>query len=207
MNYKLGRTKEFSGILLFDTVYTDSNKGLKASKEELMEAFGSVDVEEISKAIIERGEVLIKTEQKRSLMEEKKRRIISHISRNCIDVRTGAPIPPLRIERAMEEVDLRIDPFAHVEEQMAEILKKLMEVIPIRQQTTKIQIKIPSTYVGKAYGLLKESGEIVGEEWLRDGSCMMKVVIPSGIKTRFIDRLSSLTRGTAYPEIVEEKGA
>ncbi len=207
MNYKLGRTKDFGGILLFDVVYTDSKKGLKASKEELMEAFGNIDVEEISKAILGRGDFLIKTEQKRSLIDEKRRQIISHISRNCIDVRTGAPVPPLRIERAMEEVDLSIDPFIKVEDQMEEVLKKLIEVIPIRQQTTKLQIKIPAAYVGRAYGLLKESCEVVEEEWLRDGSFLVKVVIPSGLKTRFIERLGSLTRGTAYAEIVEEKEA
>ena len=205
LDYKLGKKKDFEGILLYETVFTDSKKGLKASKEDLQKIFGTTDPYEIAKVIVENGEVPLKTDQKRALIEEKKRQIIAYISRHCIDTRTRAPIPPTRVERALDEIELKIDPFKAAEEQIPDIMKKLSEIIPIRQQSTQLQVRVPVAYVGKSYGFIKENSEILGEEWLSNGSCLLKVMIPSGIMNSFMETMGSLSRGTAQVEVLEER--
>jgi len=205
LEYRLGKRKDFEGVLLYDIVFTDSRKGLKASREDLERIFGTSDPYKIAERIVMEGEVPLKTEQRRAMIEEKKKQIIAYISRHCIDTRTKAPIPPLRVERALEEIDLRIDPFKPAEAQVPEVIKKLAEVIPIKQQSTQLRVRIPAAFVGKSYGVIKENSEILEEEWLSDGSCLLKVVIPAGILSSFIERLGGITRGAAQVEVLEER--
>jgi len=205
LEYKLGRRKEFQGILLFDVIYSDSKKGLKPSRKDLIEIFGTDDVNSIAKEILEKGELLIKAEQREKLIKEKRRRIISYISRYCVDSRTGAPLPPIRVERALKDIGVKIDPFKDEEEQIPEIISKLTEVIPIKKLISKLVVKVPAIYVGKAYGFVKNGGEIVKEEWGNDGSYIAELIIPAGLKNEFVDKLLNLTKGTAYVEVKEER--
>lgn len=205
LEYKLGRKKEFVNILVFDEVYTDANKGLRASKSDLMNAFGTIDIEKIAEKIVREGDLLIKTEQRRKLLEEKKRQIIDYISRFCVDSRTSAPLPPLRIERALEEVGVKIDPFRPAEEQVNDVISELAKVIPIKKQISILSLRVPPVYVGKVYGYIKNSSNILREDWMDDGSLYATVSIPSGLKVDFMERVSRLTGGSVFVEIVEEK--
>ena len=147
----------------------------------------------------------IRAEQRRKLIEEKKKQIVSFISRYCVDARTNAPIPPIRIESILDEAGVKIDPFRSIEEQINDILEEMSKIIPIKRQMSILSIKVPAIYVGKAYGYLKNAGDLLNEEWLNDGSLQATVSIPSGLKVEFIEKLGRITNGTAYVEIIEEK--
>jgi len=205
LEYKLGKRKEFDNILVYEEVYSDAKKGLRASKSDIMSVFGTTDIIEVAKRILENGELLIKAEQRRRLIEDKKKQILSYISKYCVDARTNLPIPLMRLENALEEVNVKIDPFAPAEEQVKNVIQVLSTVIPIKQQITILSVRIPPMYVGKAYGYLKNASDILNEEWMADGSLRARVSIPSGLKTEFVEKLGSLTGGTAYVEVVEER--
>ncbi|HIQ13201.1 MAG TPA: ribosome assembly factor SBDS [Thermoprotei archaeon] len=205
LEYKLGRRRDFTNILVFDEVYLDANKGLRASKTDLMNIFGTTDIEKIAERIVREGDLLIKTEQRRKLVEEKKRQIIDYISRFCVDSRTSAPLPPLRIERALEEVGVKIDPFRTAEEQVNDVISELAKVIPIKRQISILTLRIPPVYVGKVYGYIKNTSDILKEDWMDDGSLNATVSIPSGLKVDFMEKVSRLTGGSVFVEIVEEK--
>ena len=40
LDYKLGKKRDFEGILLFDEVYVDVKKGLRASRADIQSVFG-----------------------------------------------------------------------------------------------------------------------------------------------------------------------
>jgi len=205
LEYKLGRRKDFSDILVFDEIYSDANKGLRASRADLIDVFGTTDIQRIAEKIVREGDLQIKAEQRKKLIEEKRKQIIDFISRYCVDARTNAPIPPLRIEAALEDSGIKIDPFRNAEEQINDVIEKLSKIFPIKRQITILSVKVPAVYVGKAYGYIKNSGDLLSEDWLTDGSLQATISIPSGLKIDFMDRLGRLTNGTAYVEIVEEK--
>lgn len=205
LDYKLGKKKDFTDILVYDEIYVDAKKGLRAARSDIQAIFGTTDVNAVAEKILREGDLLIKTEQRRKLIEEKKKQIIAYISRYCVDARTGMPLPPLRIENAIEEAGIRIDPFTSAEEQVRYVIEALSRVIPIKKQLSILSIKIPSVYVGKAYGFIKNSAEILSETWLSDGSYSAQVAIPAGIKHEFIEKLGAITSGTAYIESVGDK--
>ncbi len=205
LDYKLGKRKDFSDILMYDEIYIDAKKGLRAPRSDIQAVFGTTDINMVAEKILREGDLLIKTEQRRKLIEEKKKQIIAYISKYCVDARTGLPIPPMRVENALEETGIRIDPFTPAEEQVRYVIEELSKVIPLKKQLVILSIRVPSTYVGKAYGFIKNSAEILQETWLSDGSYSAQVALPAGIKQEFIEKLGAITSGTAYVESVGEK--
>ncbi|MCW4033516.1 MAG: ribosome assembly factor SBDS [Candidatus Bathyarchaeota archaeon] len=200
---KMGKEIPISKILLIEEIYSDAGKGSRVSSEKLQEAFSTTDVLKIAEEILKSGELQITTEQKRKLIEDKRKQIIAFISRNCLDPRTGAPHPPLRVEQAMSQVKMPIDPFKGVEEQSKLFIEQLRTIIPIKMEKMQVAVKIFPEYAGKAYGMVKELGNVVKEEWLLDGSWAAIVEMPAGIYSSFVDKLGKATQGTVQTKILK----
>jgi len=194
---KEGKKVDFDKLLAVEDVFKDAKKGERAPKEELQKYFNTTDLKKIVKKIIVEGEVQITSEQRKEMLEQRKKQIIDFISRNAVDPKTGLPHPPSRIERALEEARVHIDIFKPVEAQIKEIVKSLRSILPLRFEEVEIAIKVPAEYTGKTISALYSFGSIVKEEWQKDGSwiCIMK--IPAGMKSRLIELLSKLTKGEA----------
>ncbi len=197
LSYKRGKEVPIREVLVADTIYSDANKGMKASQESLMNAFGTLDPTKIAETILRRGELLLTAEQRRRMIEEKRRQIIAYISRNCVDPRTKLPHPPLRVEQAMEQIHYPIDPFRDAEEQAKEVIELLRSVLPISVETMNLSIKIPAAHVGRAYGVVKGLASIKKEEWGSDGSWKAVVEVPAGSYGTLLEKLGQITRGSA----------
>ncbi len=203
LEFRLSRQMDISKILVADAIFTDSNKGLRASEEKLRKAFGTTDVYKISETILRRGELQLTTAQRHRLMEEKRRQIVNFISRNCIDPRTNYPHPPLRIEQALSQIRVVIDPFKSGEEQAREVIDALRPVLPLRIENIRIAIKIPPEYAARVKGVAKESGTISNEEWQSDGSWIAVIEMPAGLHAPFLERLGKITQGNYQTRIIK----
>lgn len=154
--------------------------------------------------IILKGSIQLTAEQKRRMMEEKFKKIVNKISREAINPQTGHPHPPKRIERAMKECKIHIDPFKPVDEQIKEVLKAIRTKIPIKFEKVKIAVKIPGKYVGSSYGTITKYCKILEEEWQDDGSWIGIVELPGGLQNKFYEELSKLTAGEVETKLLRE---
>ena len=195
--YKEGEKVDIDEILWSDTVYKDVRKGLRASPESLKKAFGTDDVKKIAERILKEGELQLTEEQRRKLLEAKRRQIISYIARNAIDPKTGKPIPEQRIEAAIEQLRIGIDLFKDAEAQAVEIVKKLARIMPIRLARALLEVVIPPQYSGRIYKELQRLGEIKKTDWKTDGSLVAEIEIPAGSQIDVVSKIQKLTRGTA----------
>jgi len=194
-SYRSGKKIPLSDVLAVDEVFSDASKGLRVSENKLRKAFGTTNIQKIAEIILKRGNLQITAEQRRKLIEEKRRQIITFISRNCIDPRTKLPHPPLRIEQALEQIHFSIDPFKGVEEQANEAIKMLRKVIPIRMETITIAVKIPPEYIGRVYGMVRGFGTLKKEEWHSDGSWSAIIEMPAGLYGPFLEKIGGATKG------------
>jgi ribosome maturation protein SDO1 len=199
--FKEGENVSIDDILWTDTVYRDVRKGLKASPEALRKAFGTDDVSKIAEKILREGEIQLTEEQRRKMLEAKRRKIIAYIARNAVDPKTGKPIPESRIEAAMEELRIGIDLYKPAEAQAVEIVKKLARIMPIRLARAVVQARIPPEYSGRIYRELARLGEVKKAEWLNDGSLQVEIEIPAGAQVDVVNTLQKLTRGTAQVNV------
>ena len=197
LDYKLGKKIDLSNILISDEIYADANKGTRIADEKLIRNFKTTDSIEIAKKILEQGEVNLTTDQRRRMVEEKKKQIIQYINRNFVDPKTHLPHPPLRIQNAMEEVRLIIDPFKKPEDQTKKIIESLRKILPLKSENLQLLVTIPPQFSAPSYNVLKNIGELKDEKWLQDGSLKVIVEINAGIKGTFVERMNSVTKGSA----------
>jgi ribosome maturation protein SDO1 len=142
------------------------------------------------------------TEQRRKMIEDKRKQIIDFISRQAVDPKTNLPHPPLRIENAMEQIHYSIDPFKPVEEQAREIIKLLRSILPLKIEQVSVGVHIPAEYSARAYGTIKAFGAIKREEWRADGSWYGVLEMPAGLYGPFLEKLGEVTKGSGEAKLI-----
>ncbi|MEM3387541.1 MAG: ribosome assembly factor SBDS [Nitrososphaerales archaeon] len=203
LNYKMGKSIPPSQVIAVDEIYSDASKGLRVSSEKLQKYFQTTNITQAAVIILNKGELQLTTEQRRKLVSDKKKQIIEIISRNYIDPRTGLPHPPLRIEQALQEAKVSIDPFKSAEEQTKTIVEQLRTILPLKSERIRLLIRVPPQYAPQSVGIIKNYGEIVKEEWGEDGSMTAVVDIPAGIHSTLVDKLGSATKGSAQISVAK----
>lgn len=191
---KQGRDVRLSDLLAIDKVFKDAGKGTEQSPEVVAKTFHSNKLDDVVKQIILNGEVQWTTEQKKEMRERKFREIISFISTNAINPQTKTPHPPARIENALNELHITVDPFKQVKDQLPDILKELKKLLPISLEKSDVAVRIPAMFTGKALAVLHEF-TIKKEEWQADGSLILLIEIPAGLRTELSAKVGKLTIG------------
>ncbi|MGQ0791510.1 MAG: ribosome assembly factor SBDS [Nitrosopumilaceae archaeon] len=203
LEYKLGKIKDISSILVSDEIYTDSSKGTRASSEKLLKAFKTEDVTAIAERIVKKGELNLTTEQRRKMTSEKRKQIVNYVAKTFVDPKSHLPHPPLRIEQAMEDGRVTIDPHKSVEEQINDVVEKLRSIIPLKSENLILEIIVPAQFAAQSYSVLKSTGTLQKEEWQSNGSLKAILEIPAAARPNVIDRLGSITKGTASIEVAK----
>ncbi|MCC6013040.1 MAG: ribosome assembly factor SBDS [Candidatus Verstraetearchaeota archaeon] len=201
---KSGKDVDLRELLVSDTIYKDIRKGEKASESSLIKCFGTTDLKTIVTTIIKKGELQITTEQRRRMIEDKRKQIIAFIARNCVDPHTGLPHPPIRIENAIKEAKVNIDPFKPVEQQANEIIKALRTILPLKISQTTLLIHAKREYASKVKDYISKTGDISRSEWLSDGSWRCEVTIPAGLQQTVIDKLNEISKGDILINIIKK---
>ena len=197
LEYKLGKRTDLSGVLVSDEIYSDANKGSRAAGEKLVKYFKTTDHIQIATQILSKGDLSLTTEQRRKMVEDKKKQIIQYISKNFVDPKTHIPHPVMRIESALGEVRLIIDPFKPAEDQAKNVVDALRRILPLKSEILLLTVTIPSQFSTQSYNLLKTAGTFKGDQWLGDGSLRVMLEINAGMKSSLLDRIGSISKGTA----------
>jgi ribosome maturation protein SDO1 len=202
----LARTDESVGIedvvaALF--VFENASRAEKASEESLQKVFGTLDFETIARRIIHKGEIHLTAEQRKQMTHDKRRQVITFIARNAINPQTNLPHPPQRIERAMDEAKVNIDPFRHIDELVKDTVKALRPLLPIKFAEKRIAVKIPADYATRAFGEIRAATTIEKDQWMNDGSWICVVRIPAGIQEEFYNMINRLTKGDGDVKILD----
>jgi ribosome maturation protein SDO1 len=183
-------------------VFENASRAEKSSEESLQKVFGTTDFPTIARRIIEKGEIHLTAEQRKHLLAEKRGQVITYIARHAINPQTGLPHPPTRIEMAMEEAKVTIDPFKPLDELVAETMKALRPLIPIRFEEVRVAVRIPADHAAKAYGDIDAFARIEQEEWQKDGSWICVVKIPGGMQQELESLVRKVSKGTGQVRVL-----
>ena len=201
LEYKLGKRKDISTILVSDEIYSDSSKGTRASTEKLMKAFKTTDPATIAAIMLQKGDLNLTTDQRRKMVSEKRKQIVEFIAKTYVDPRSHLPHPPLRIEQAMDDAKISIDPFKNTDDQIKDIVEQLRSIIPLKSENMLLEILVPAQFAAQSYSVLKSAGTLKKEEWQANGSLKVILDIPAAARANVIDRLGSVTKGSASVEV------
>lgn len=193
IEYRKGTNNDVRSALEVESIFNNARKGEKAAG--LTRVFGTDDVLKIAGEIIKKGEIQLTSDYKKKLQKEKIVKIKNIITKYGIDPRTNLPIPMQRLELALEKISININPFRNAEEQVKDVLDKLRPIIPIRFEEKEIEGFVPAQYGGKLYGIIEKFGELMKNEWLKDGTWHFVVKIPGGMQNELFDKINSITHG------------
>jgi len=202
MDVKKGKDVNFDDLLASESVFKDAKKGEVKSEETLNKTFGTTELTAIVKKIIVNGEVQLTTQQRREMMDKKRKEIISLITKNAINPQTKGPHPINRIENAMEEAKIQIDLHKSTQEQIPKIIAELKKLLPISFEKLQLSIIIPAQYTGKGSGIIRKY-ELKEEKWQNDGSLYTVIEIPAGVKQDVLNEFNNLPHGNVNIKILE----
>jgi len=195
LKFKKGEPLDIRDVLKVEKIFSDAKKGELSPESKLKEIFHTSDPLKIAEIIIKEGEIQLTSEFRAQQREQKKRKIIELIHKNAIDPNTKLPHPPQRIELAFQEAKVQIDEHKSAEEQLDKILSQIRPLLPLRFEKSVLTLQIPPAYAPKSYSLVQKYGKILKDNWNSDGSWTVTLEIPAGLKSEFIDKITSFTHG------------
>jgi len=203
VEFRKGGSVSITDVLVIAEIFTDAKKGTRASESDFEKLFNTQDKLKVAEKIIKNGHISLSAEFLKKERDLKKKQIINLIVRNSVD-NNGRPHPPTRIESALSESKVKIDENKSAEEQVVEIVSQLKKILPISYEIRELEVKIPSLYAPKSYGLLKKYGVILHEYWDAKG-LIVSYEIPAGLQEAFEIDLNNFTKGSSEFKIVRSK--
>ena len=202
--FRQGKNISLTDILVTEEIYEDVKKGKRASEHEMQKIFGTQDVEKVATIILREGHVPLTEDMIKKETDQKRKQIITLIHKNTIDPQ-GRPHPPQRIETALNDAKVKIDPKRTADAQLLDIVKALREQLPLKFETRQLYLRIPVKSVGRTLPLLKQLTKILTEKWESDGSLITTVEIPAGLQEELEVSLNAITKGDMELKLVGAK--
>lgn len=203
MELRRGKNVSMNEILAVNEIFKDVKKGERVGISDLNNAFGTDDVLKIAYEIIRKGDIQLTTEQKKKLIEEKRKQIADIISRKGMNPQTKLPHPLTRVLNAMEQAQVSIDPFKPAESQVKGVVEKIRAIIPISFEQIEIAIKVPIQFAGRISSEIRRMVTLKREEW-QTTHWFALIEIPAGMQSEIYTRLNELTSGNVEIKIIEK---
>jgi ribosome maturation protein SDO1 len=198
-----GEDVKIEDILAVEDVFENASRGDRSAEDDLIKAFETTDVVTIADKIIRKGEISLTAEQRKQIIENKRRQVVEIIARNAINPQTKAPHPPARIDQAIKEAKVNIDPAKSTDELVNIAMKAIRPLIPIRFEEVEVAVKIPPAYAPKAYGEIAAFGKVTREAWQNNGAWIGVVKIPAGMQTDFYSLVNRVSKGEAETKLLK----
>ena len=186
-------------LLAIDEVWSDAKAGDRPTSEALERVFGSTDLTMCVDKILRDGSIQLTTAQRRHMVDERMKQIVSEIAMTATDPKTKLPHPRARIENALQEARFKPDPVLSVERQVQDAVNILKPIIPLQFITIKLAFKVPGKDYGGVSNLLRDSMQ--KDQWLSDGSWACVVEVPGGMKNEIISRVANRSSEVEVREI------
>lgn len=201
MDLRKGKSVSLSDLVALDSVFKDAKRGETQSDALIKKVFGTTDFDSVARQIVLKGEVQLTTDQRRRILEEKRKELVAFIARNVINPQTKTPHPVSRIETALAEAKFSVDVFKSVEEQLPVAVDSIRRLIPISIEKLRVAVKIPAAFSARANATLHRFG-VQKEEWQSDGSLIAVLELPVGLKQDLFEELNRLAHGQIEAKVL-----
>jgi len=201
-NYSEGDEIDWEDAIAADGIWSDSSKGERTPDILVNNTFETTNLIDIYKRILTDGTIQLTSQQRKEMVEQKRKQIVAHIVANAMNPQTGGPHPPQRIENAIDEVRYSVDPMENMDKQIEKIIKSIKTLIPISFEKIRVAVKIKAIHVGKCYGQITSLSKIESEEYQKDGSWIGMLEMSAASFAKLEDALGSLTKGTAETKML-----
>lgn len=159
---KLGKDK----VLISEEIFKSVQKANRAKASDLEKIFGTSDLSKCVDIMLENGEYQISAEERKEMVERKRREVIEYIHSHFIDAKAKTLIPVARIENALKEMKVRIDVETPTKKLIQPIIKQLPQYIVGLKKVDdmRIELIVSHKYHDKLYNIIKKYGSMVSKD-------------------------------------------
>lgn len=192
--YKQDKTAGVKNVLDSEIIWKDLKKGERASSSELNTAFKTDDVIKVAEIMIDKGELQLTDQERKEILAKRRSEIVNYIHKYYADPKTKLPHPVIRIDAALNEAKVRIDPEIATEKQVQDIMKTLITIIPCKKMEIPGIIIVPSVHVKAAQSVVKKYAKVSGERKVETGTSFNISCVPGDCQ-QLISELNAATKG------------
>jgi ribosome maturation protein SDO1 len=150
VNWRSRVETDVNEVLQAQTVFHNVSRGIVASKESLLEAFGNAEHLACAIIILDKGDLEV-SEKERSLhFETLFKDIAATLSEKCINPSSRRPYPVSIIEKALHDAHFAVVPTKTAKAQLVKALQALKEHgdIAIERARMKVRLTVPMSEIG-----------------------------------------------------------
>ncbi|PSK38738.1 SBDS family rRNA metabolism protein [Candidozyma pseudohaemuli] len=143
-DWRLRVEKDIDEVLQIPQVFMNVSKGQVANNEDLLNAFGSTNHDEIILEILDKGEIQLNEKERSANLRQKQNEFLNLISTKCINPRSKKRYPPSMIQKALNQLKFHLNPNKPAKTQALEAIKLLIQeqVMPIARAQMKVKITL-----------------------------------------------------------------
>tara|TARA_Y100000768_G_scaffold348357_1_gene297221 strand:- start:114 stop:800 length:687 start_codon:yes stop_codon:yes gene_type:complete len=190
---------DLNQFLAMDEVFHDIRGGERPTSEAIENTFGTQDILEIAKTILDKGSIQLTTAQRKARVEQMRQQIVHEIHTMAVDPKTKSPHPKTRIELALDESRYSVDPFKRLDDQVKLAIEVLKPMIPLSFESVRLALRVPGSAYGSASRILRPYLE--KEQWLENGSWAGIIELPAGMKDVIIGKIMRQSSETEVKEL------
>jgi len=184
----------WDNVVMVEEIFKNQTKGERANSEDLKSAFGTDNLQECLKTIVDKGELQMTSEERKEKIDKKRAEIVNYIHKYYIDPKTKLPHPVVRVENALATLKVKIDPDVPAERQIQDIIKRIPEVMPIRKMEMEGTLTVPHSVLGGTMNVVQQWAKVTKDSYTSEG-CTMDISIVPGDYDSFMSDLQKVTKG------------
>lgn len=115
------RESNLDEVLQVHRVFSNVSKGVLAKSGDLAHAFGTEDIDEVIKIILEKGEVQVSDKERKVDLESRFKDIANIVQEKCVNRDTRRPFSLSMIETAMRELHFSVVPNRSAKQQALQV--------------------------------------------------------------------------------------
>lgn len=159
----------WNNVLMTDMVFINHKKGDVAKKSDLIEVFGTDNLETCLQIIVKEGELQVNATERKEDMDNHRRKVLAYLHKAYID-ECGRPRPLMFLESILDNSKVKITVGDHlVQKQAEELVKELQGTLVFKKSTKEYTIVLTHQHAKKCQGIIYKYGSSVREKWNEKG--------------------------------------
>lgn len=175
--WRTGVETNLDDILQVSNVFVNVSKGEVAKAGDLQKAFSTLDIPEIIKEILKKGEVQVGEKEREHDLSSLRKEIATLVAEKCVDPETQRPYSVGLIEKAMAEAGFSVKQNKNAKSQVSECVRLLQSNshLPIQRARMRIKVSLPVADGERLREKLTEGAEKIEE--INTGQSQWEVVM------------------------------
>ncbi|KIK04305.1 hypothetical protein K443DRAFT_93487 [Laccaria amethystina LaAM-08-1] len=144
--WRTGVETNLDDVLQISNVFVNVAKGEVAKSGDLQKAFGKLELDDVVKEILKKGEVQVGEKERDHDLTSLRKEIATLVGEKCVDPSTQCPYPVGMIEKAMAEAGFSVKQNKTAKSQVSECIKQLQthSSLPIQRARMRIKVSMPT---------------------------------------------------------------